>query len=417
MSQPLGDPLDALERLLGRFGRPPVRFEPGRCTRARHRLSSCRACVDACPAQAIRLGAAGGPEALLVDGECCRGCGLCLPACPTAALQPAPAEAADPFQLADVTACAAVDASRLPPSARQAGCLGSLEPVALLEATARPVLLLHGDCARCPLTRGRQAFDRHLEEARELARWNGLELALTLRQEASTGLDPEGRAPRPSRAAPRLSRRDFFRLGRQEIREDAALALLPEEKPRLWSGGRLPHATDRRRRELARWLPFGPEARVSTPAGAPHPRPGLLPVWRLHLERERCPGCGLCAELCPEGALGWRLAPATGGSAPPARQAAPFPGSEPAAVPVPAELAFDLWRCAGCRLCEEACPTGALRLTQADLPLAPEPVALLGGHRARCRRCGQQFFSPRPEPLCRSCRPDAAELLEGLPEP
>jgi ferredoxin-type protein NapF len=54
------------------------------------------ACVDACPAQAIRLHYADAVPTPLIDHDACTGCGACIAICPTHALTLAPRDAEVP---------------------------------------------------------------------------------------------------------------------------------------------------------------------------------------------------------------------------------------------------------------------------------------------------------------------------------
>jgi ferredoxin-type protein NapF len=47
----------------------------------------CQACGDACPERAIRFPLRrGGPPFPVVNEDCCTGCGVCVPVCPTRAI-------------------------------------------------------------------------------------------------------------------------------------------------------------------------------------------------------------------------------------------------------------------------------------------------------------------------------------------
>ncbi|MCL6521767.1 MAG: 4Fe-4S dicluster domain-containing protein [Firmicutes bacterium] len=393
-----------LERFLERWQAAPVRWLPARCVRARHRLGDCRACAEACPCGAILFGEAGGAAAVRVDGERCLRCGLCLAACPTEALRwegapPAPTRGPEGRRLR----CTGAGPAR--PGEEAIPCLGALDLPALLESAARPLLLIHGDCAACPLARGRQAFAERLGQARRLAAWSDLTPLVGLCEErpgapgAAAEEGPPVSRPAPG-GGPRLSRRDLFRLAGREAGA-GALAALPvpsgEAPPALWSDGHLPRATGSRRRRLAPWWPLaagGPEG-----VGASRERAEGLPLWRLGSsapDGATCQGCGLCAELCPEEAL--RLEQPEGGGR--------------------FRLLFEAWRCSGCGLCTAACPSGFLRLEPGLLPLEPGPAPLAEGELARCALCGTPFRSEGEGEdedgggLCPACRETAGRRLD-----
>ena len=131
---------------------------PHRCLTLGSRYSRCDACVRACPAGLLRVGAAGFDAA-----PGCLGCGRCQAACPTAALR----VAAFPEALAVAQGryrAVTLDCARVPPGEREPGtlalpCLGGLSLGAILELCAQtdplPVTLLdRGWCPDCPAGAG-----------------------------------------------------------------------------------------------------------------------------------------------------------------------------------------------------------------------------------------------------------------------
>ena len=77
----------------------------------------------------------------------------------------------------------------------------------------------------------------------------------------------------------------------------------------------------------------------------------LVQTLNLALDMERCTGCGICKEVCPEEAIEKGPVGAVG-----------FKEME---VP---EMVFDQKKCSYCGVCVELCPFTALKLTENGEP-------------------------------------------------
>jgi 2-oxoglutarate ferredoxin oxidoreductase subunit delta len=78
----------------------------------------------------------------------------------------------------------------------------------------------------------------------------------------------------------------------------------------------------------------------------------LAPPARLHVIEDRCKGCGLCVEFCPQGVLKISEGSNRRGYHPPL-------AAEPAA-------------CVGCGFCEEVCPEFAIYCEESTMTAARE---------------------------------------------
>ncbi len=373
--------LESVERVLASVGRGSVVVLADRCTRARHRRSTCAGCGDACSFGAIRLPDAEQAAPARVDPEKCNGCGLCIPACPTQAItsdrRPLPQPGGKQQSVACGSAAAlGADAEAWVP------CLGALDPAFWLEGVGRSLTVYRGLCASCPIPGGEAAFERNLAAARAVAALENADIRIRVQ-------DVKADAPRKP-AEPggaRLSRRDFFRLAGREARQDVLAAVLPESSGQAWRGGRLRREPSPRRQAIAEHLPAessGPFARD-------------LPLWQLTLDPTRCTACGLCAEACPEAALRWSAGSTEGDG-----------------ETGDAALVFDPVFCDGCRLCVDVCPERASVLVRAVPPWRRGPQALLKGRRGNCARCGATFLSDHGEATCRRCTSMAEGTFAAL---
>jgi NAD-dependent dihydropyrimidine dehydrogenase PreA subunit len=133
----------------GRVALPTI--DCGRCLRALSVHASCRACVESCPTQALRLEENG----LYVDVHDCDGCSACVAACPEKAIavpvEPSLGDATQGYR-----AFAACRSTELPHEAGGAAfvpCLNGLglESLAqLYQRGVRELVLASAPCGACP---------------------------------------------------------------------------------------------------------------------------------------------------------------------------------------------------------------------------------------------------------------------------
>ncbi len=259
-----------LEKWLKVVDPEPVLINHQACLRARHRRSACRACSAACPPEA--MGYENG-RVTVDPGKCVR-CGICVGACPTAALQ---VHGVADERLAGATR---VRCSRAAGDGVELPCLGYLSADHLVDLGSRaPGLeLAAGDCAACPWQKGG-------EQARAaLASASATLLALGV-QEPPRWTAAHGGGSAQHRSLTRRELLGFWRVSAVQTSQ----TLLPDREV---NPVRLPAKVPARR---LRWI-----KRFESVDG-----PATL-SWPTRQAAEGCNGCTICVAFCPTGALSGR---------------------------------------------------------------------------------------------------------------
>lgn len=343
---------------------PEVQVE--RCTHYRYRYCGCSRCVDQCPHQALTTDELG----VHLDPLRCQACGLCDGACPTGVFR-APNLALsvpqDPKIRQIAIACIPSEQSgdvRVP-------CLGALGPAILAGLGERGFqVTLRGSahCERCP----------HAPQG--AARLEALLGALTPPGEADGEADPESAAGPSTSDRPwlapllddeperqgldrrRAARRSFFRglVARGVAAAHEDIQAAPQA-PDTAIRAAAPSLPSRRRLTETLWRRRGDPALEDAPASL------TWGIGWVAAGPKPCTGCEACARVCPTGALkvveadqSWRL------------------------VHAPAQ-------CVGCGVCTEACHVDAIRLHHGRPAGAPDWSELHQMRRFRCDRCGRYF--------------------------
>lgn len=340
--------------------------------------ADCVCCVEACPPGVLRKDGVG-----VWVGEGCLGCGRCVASCPTGALAARGYALADSVQFDDHTMdieCWKVPRHLLGEGAHAVPCLGGLTAASLLElalaAGTSQVLTLvdRGWCASCQaggsaqLPHGAQLeFVRHAltrlgwpEEQLPQMRLAPLPLASMLDEIPSIA----------EREA--LGRRAFFSL----FIGKATDVLMKDITPADEAASRIPiRHGDRQFPEQMRLIAV--LEKLAAARGVPLP----LDLFPLVSISESCANHGVCAGVCPTGALSIHENEAGAG------------------------LRFDPKLCLDCGLCESNCPEGALKVgcVSPDGHAAPGLAQLTHFPRQVCAACHSSFFS-HSEGLCQRCQ-------------
>jgi ferredoxin len=349
-----------------------VAFATEACIAARSLPSACQRCAQACPAGAVRVGEAG-PE--LVAG--CLGCGRCAAACPTGAI--AVKGFAGDWTLPSGNAplrieCWKVRESFSGRTALRVPCLGGIGIEQLLEWLAlpddRPIQFVDRVwCGKCEAGGATHPALALIEEAGRVldACGQGASERISLVSEPlPLRLMPET-IPEPA-TQEKIGRRAFFRC----FAAEAAAALPAASRPvapRLRRGSDFP--LPKRERILAALETLTQQPSERLPAA-------VLPGLTLS---SSCDHLGVCAGMCPTGALYLYEE-----------------GDE-------AGAGFDPRDCVACGLCAQACPSRAIEVLAAGSPDAQAAAqAVTRFPLTRCENCLTPFAATQGATLCPACR-------------
>lgn len=323
------------------------------CLRAAGQMPVREGCVEACPSASLSWR---GTDPV-ADANC-TGCGLCAAACPNDALDVAGFALTALPRGAEIPVTCSRDRSFQPGQAIILPCLGGVTVTFWLEmcdtADRKLVVLDRGWCATCQAGGGEAApWSAALAEVRQLLGFAGW---------PDTKFPSIEMQPLPSAEA-----RPLTRLGVGPSRR--ALFTVPTSTPAKHSKRR--HVSARRRRVEHVWL-----SRMAARSG----RGSVTEALPMIAINESCRDHGICAALCPTGALERWQGPNERG------------------------LAFDAMKCLACGRCAEACPSQALKVFRHGARITGRTL-ITRRASATCSRCAAQFAAEASdgEHLCPTC--------------
>lgn len=355
---------------------PSATIQPVLCTRFRTPKADCTLCADLCPAGAITLSGAG-PEI----GPACLNCGICYAVCPTDAF--GRKQGGDEEILAGLDRLEGKKSCRI--SCRRGdsdadllvSCLGRLTEALLLQPLhASPDIkleIVQPACAECPMANSISLF------ANLLARVGHLyDLVGAGRERISVTRIPLG--PLRNGAAEETgSRREFLGALREQAANvmTSALPLISEDESGPVATGR-ERPANRKREALLGSLRTLAEKRKAQPLSV---SAGESMTAELAIN-SCCTACGVCAAVCPAGALTQE-------------------NIGPSIV-----ISFQAALCVNCGVCAKVCGPGAIEENKTvvlSTILDAQSIELFSAIRQECRICRLDFVGEGVDGICPLC--------------
>ncbi len=282
-----------------------------RCLNVTEGVGSCTACFDVCPHEAVSL------ERLVeIDGVDCTGCGICVRACPSQALE---------METRLPAGSNAVRCSQVGGEAPSVRCLAQLSATDMLRlgASSGSLTLAHGACAACKIG------DATVPDVARATAETATELAALLDKQLEISVEPRETLEEERRRRTVVERRQLFGGGVREVQRLAADALAPLERM-------LPLEQGAQAGELE---PLPLEARRRYRAlEVADPEPSSPVPWRLPRVDDGCILCPACTRACPTDAFSRDFSSGEG------------------------VLLLDPERCVGCDACMRACPVKVITM-------------------------------------------------------
>lgn len=283
--------------LVGKFineDHPTIEYE--KCTNSRQRRKICTVCADICPKGVIgyRKG---------IEWDNCENCNICATQCPARAIKPSAINLGKLLEVYEsstehvVIACRHRDS----PADLKIYCISSTpwEVIAYLALEKKVVIVKRG-CEECKNNSCLAAFEETIARAEEFLGAEKFKEQVQITQ--------EDRLP----DAPLMSRREMFALFSKRAR-NTARTVIPEDGSFQIDGMVYRKLLTKRIKELSE---KGSEQTFG---------------WRTRIFTEQCWGCGICAKVCPRGAI----------------EVLDIDGAK--------YMSHSLWKCESCGICEGVC--------------------------------------------------------------
>lgn len=327
--------------------------------------SSCKLCIEHCPHQAIS-------ENRQLEAKHCTECGICMAVCPSDGFVDRTMDTLHDYLLETEKIVLNCPQAKAIPLGFEIPCLGILNRdgwmTLMLLAREKSATIITGVCAEC---KDRQACAASVQAFKQVhADWpEHPVIQLQVRPDEGLAEESEPKVGiSPKSAIPRESKPSWRQRSLEKIEEWlpglTADETYPIPKYRQWLIAALENSFDEK-------IPF-----------------------RSLSVAESCTNCGVCAAICPQGALQKR------------EEMNPDPSTEDPTKEdkiISMRLVLEPQKCVHCGRCVEVCRPQALSFSTKKLShrLLTGKILLHEGSPRYCSRCGQRIFDN--EELCLVC--------------
>ncbi|MCL4456459.1 MAG: 4Fe-4S dicluster domain-containing protein [Nitrospirae bacterium] len=341
-----------------------ILIEASLCSRFRTPKSECALCADSCPAGAIDISEEGSE---IKAG--CMDCGVCISACPNGVFRMK--ERDDEKIIAEIREKSGkekvfgISCQRGDNSADlMVPCLGRLSEAMLLEPIKAGVLnieISRPECGGCPNSKASSNIDRIINNVSAVYGMAGIEKDRLIIKRIP--LQPLSKMPEKA-----VSRREFFSAFRAKAAE-VAVTSLPDvgtEEEKETFIGAIARKPENFKRKLLIYALDGFSSSKETNVPSTDAMLAELEV------SSGCTGCGVCATLCPAGALTQK------------QEDGKF------------SLSFKPALCVNCRVCEETCLPKAVKIKETarlNYLLEDAEIKVFETERNACSVCGMDFVA------------------------
>lgn len=356
-----------------------LNLSPAKCVRALSINSTCMACADGCPTDAIAIT----DRLPSINQSLCVGCAGCVASCPSEAL------GLDDYNPTDFFFSFLSDEQSLISCQKNVPCLAALgsEHLIALCGIKKGLTLDIGHCAQCPIG---EPIVRELQTKVENVNYVLEAIESDYRVELIEESYFEGEEPKEQ------DRRDFFKTF--HLKKIGAYKANFEREVQLSTDEFIAHTIDSSHTQDLRTKKITDRRKLFFTTLKRLERPSLYHVVEGErisftsqklLDESKCTACEMCYRVCPTGALTSDMRNS--------------------------KIDFDPFLCVKCHLCHDVCESNAITLSPSyNLKEWYEPSVqnLVTFSVRRCNECGATFSSIGGEKICRRCRLEEEEALE-----